>query len=75
MALDRKDVRAKLDAEMHEALTVISDADHLDIGEWVEELIVRELKRRIHDASVIAERTAHLGITGKSRDDSGKPSK
>jgi hypothetical protein len=38
-------------------------------------LIVRELKRRIHDASVIAERTAHLGITGKSRDDSGKPSK
>ena len=75
MALDRKDVRAQLDAEMHEALAVISDADQLDIGEWVEELIVRELKRRIHDASVIAERTAHLGITGKSRDGSGKSSK
>ena len=75
MSLERKDIRAKLDAEMHEALSVISDADHLDLGEWVEQLIVRELKQRIHAATVIAEKTAHLGITGKSRDRAGKPEK
>lgn len=68
MALERKDVRAKLDEEWHRALGVVSDADRLDIGEWVEELIVRELKRRIHDAHAIAAATQHLGKIGKTRE-------
>jgi hypothetical protein len=68
MAIERKDVRAKLDEEWHRALAVVSDADHQDIGEWVEELIVRELKRRIHDAHAIAAATQHLGKTGRNRE-------
>lgn len=71
MALDRKDVRAKLDANMHKALTVISQADQLDIGEWVERLIVGELRKRIHDAQSIADETKDLGITGNNRESSG----
>lgn len=68
MALERKDVRAKLDADMHSALTAVCNADQLDIGEWVEQVIVRELRRRIHDAHAIAAATQHLGITGKTRE-------
>lgn len=68
MALERKDVRAKLDEEWHRALVVVSEADTLDIGEWVEELIVRELKRRVHDAHAIAAATQHLGKTGTERE-------
>lgn len=71
MALERKDVRAKLDPDMHGALTIVCEADQLDIGEWVENLIVRELHRRIHDAKNIAEKTSRLGITGNRRESAG----
>lgn len=68
MALERKDVRAKLDAHMHKALTIICDADHLDITDWVEQLIVQELRRRVHEAQSIAAETSDLGITGNQRE-------
>lgn len=71
MALERKDVRAKLDPDMHGALTIVCETDQLDIGEWVESLIVRELHRRIHDAKNIAEKTSRLGITGNRRESAG----
>lgn len=71
MALERKDVRAKLDANIHKALTVLCDADRLDIGEWVERLIVGEVRKRIHDAQSIAAETADLGITGNGREFQG----
>lgn len=71
MALERKDVRSKLDADMHAALTVVCETDQLDIGEWVESLIVRELHRRIHAAKNIAEKTSRLGITGSRRESAG----
>jgi hypothetical protein len=35
MALERKDVRSKLDAEMHAALTVLCEVDDCDIGEFL----------------------------------------
>lgn len=68
MALERKDVRAKLDAHMHKALTIICEADHLDITDWVEQLIVQELRRRVHEAQSIAAETSDLGITGNQRE-------
>lgn len=64
MALERKDVRLKLDANFHKALTVICDADHMDIGDWVEKLVVLEIRKRVHDAQSIAADTADLGING-----------
>lgn len=71
MSLDRKDVRFKLTPEMHQALTVLAECAQADIGEFVEGVVIREVLRRVHEATVIAERTARLGITGKNREEPG----
>ena len=63
MSLERKDLRLKLDAEVHAALAVLADVDKSDMGELAERLIVDYVTRRVHDATVIAER---LGVTPKS---------
>jgi hypothetical protein len=68
MSLERKDIRAKLDPDMHRALTVIADAEHADIGEFIERELVRIIRDRVHAATVIAEETAGLGILGKQRE-------
>jgi hypothetical protein len=68
MSLERKDIRAKLDPDMHEALAVLADFDRVDIGEFIERELVRVIKSRIHDASELHERTAHLGINGRARE-------
>lgn len=71
MSLERQDVRAKLDPDMHEALVAICDAKGLTVGEFVENLLVPEIKRLVHEASVISERLRHRGSTGKSRERQG----
>jgi hypothetical protein len=71
MALERKDIRAKLDADMHAALSVLSDVDGLDLGEFIERELVAVIRRRLHDATVIAERTARLGISGNGGEKPG----
>ena len=68
MALERKDIRAKLDANVHKALSIICDADHMDLCDWIEKLIVLEVRRRVHEAQSIAAETKDLGILGKQRD-------
>jgi hypothetical protein len=70
LSLERKDVRAKLDANWHAALAVVAEADNKDIGEWMESVIVAELRRRVDEATLIASRVARLGISGKSRESS-----
>lgn len=72
MALDRKDVRAKLDPDVHAALTVLAEVDGCDIGEFVERELLRVVRSRVHDATLIAERTARLGIPGILREPQGK---
>lgn len=67
MALDRKDVRFKVDPDMHAALAALADVAQADIAEFVEMIVTREVVRRVHDATLIAERTARLGIAGKTR--------
>lgn len=73
MALERKDVRAKLDPDDHKALSVIADADGIDLGELVERELLRVIRSRVHSANVIASGTAGLGITGIFRDSPGRP--
>ncbi len=68
MSLERKDVRAKLDPELHEALAVLADIDQIDIGSFIEREIVRVIRARLQVASETHERTAHLGISGKARE-------
>ena len=71
MSLDRKDVRAKLDPDAHTALGILAEVDGLDIGEFIERELLRVIHERVHAATLIAERTARLGITGIARESAG----
>lgn len=71
MSLDRKDVRAKLDPEMHGALSTFADIDGVDIGEFVEQLIVAAVRKRIHDTIEAAAELRRQGITGNRRENPG----
>jgi hypothetical protein len=71
MSLERKDVRTKLDDPYHKALSGLADADRIEISEWVERLIVREIDRIAHESRLKAEATAHLGKSGNNRDGQG----
>lgn len=76
MSLERKDVRCKLDPDEHEALKVIADHDGVDVGVWVEQLILLELNRRAAQAAeaiALHERLARLGVSGKNRESPGVP--
>lgn len=75
MALERKDIRCKLDPELHEALTALCEIDHVDIGEFVEREIIRVILQRVHDAHDIAAKTQRLGKIGNRREDRGSAGK
>lgn len=72
MALERKDIRAKLDLELHAALKAMCDLDGVDMGEWIEAQIVPVIRKRIHDATVLASELQRLGITGSARENASK---
>lgn len=71
MSLDRKDVRFKCDDDVHKGLALLADMEQQDIGGWCEEVITREVWRRIKAATVLAERAARAGISGKNREAAG----
>jgi hypothetical protein len=74
MTLERKDVRSKLDPPDHRRLEIVVNHDDMDIGEWVEQLILRELDRREAAArreSSLADALASVGISGKNRETPG----
>lgn len=75
MSLERKDFRGKLDPAWHDLMRAVADAEHKSDGEWIEELILRELKQRVHVASVIAEAAQRAGIAGNSREKPGRAGK
>jgi hypothetical protein len=68
VSLERKDVRAKLDPDMHEALTALCEAEEIDLGVFVERELVRVIKQRVHAATVIVERLARRGKAGSGRE-------
>jgi hypothetical protein len=68
MSLERQDVRAKLDADVHEALVAICDARGVTVGEFIESLLVPEIKRVVHEATVISDRLLRRGKAGSSRE-------
>lgn len=68
MSLERKDIRAKLDPDIHEALTAICEADDIDLGAYIEREIERIVRKRVHDAQTIAAKVPRLGKTGSGRE-------
>lgn len=73
--LERKDIRAKLDPDMHAKLKDICDVDGVDMGEWVEAALLPVIGKRVHDAMVLADALQRQGITGSSRESRGAAGK
>jgi len=71
MAVERKDIRAKLDDDMHAALKAICDLDGVDMGIYIEQLLVPVIQKRVHDAMVLADKLQRLGIAGSDQRSSG----
>ena len=68
MSIERKDVRGKLHPDVHAQFAVIADCDNRDMGDIVEELVAGYVEKRVHDATLLAERIARLGISGNGRE-------
>lgn len=66
MSIERKDLRIKLDADDHTGLQLLAEADQVELGEWAERLLVREIRRRVHAAMVLASKAQRLGIVGNA---------
>lgn len=60
MSLDRKDIRAKLHPDMHEALTALCAIEQITIGEFVEREIVRIVTERVKNAASIVKLAPRL---------------
>jgi hypothetical protein len=75
MALERKDIRAKLDADMHAKLKAICDLEEIDMGVFIEQVLVPVIERRVHDAMVLHERLQRLGISGSAARKAGTSGK
>lgn len=71
MSLERKDLRLKLDADIHAGLDMLAEMDGMLLSDLGEKIIVEWVRRRIHEATVVAERAARLGISGSRRESSG----
>jgi|688.fasta_scaffold409247_4 hypothetical protein len=66
MSIERKDLRLKLDADDHAGLQLLADAEDTDMGAWAEQLLKREIRRRVHAAIVLAKKAERLGIAGNA---------
>ena len=72
MALPRLDIRAKLDPEWHDALIRVAKRDGLDLGELVEKMIVKALRKRLHDYRLDQEHFGDLPQAGQKQAPPGK---
>jgi len=71
MSLDRKDLRLRLHPDVHAGLDVLADVEGKQLSDLAEEIIAEWVRRRIHAATVVADRAARLGIAGNPRESSG----
>lgn len=71
MSLERQDVRAKLDHELHAQLKAICQVDGVDMGEFIEAALRPVIHKRVHDAILLAADLARQGITGNFRENPG----
>lgn len=68
MTLARKDVRHKIDPDLHAAFERLCRKDGLEIGQAVEVLIRREVVRRHAEMESAREVFDELGLAGKIRE-------
>lgn len=68
MSLERKDVRAKLDADAHAALDEICEQLGTTHADWIESVIAPVLRQKIRETLELAQRFQRRGITGRDRE-------
>jgi hypothetical protein len=68
MSLDRKDIRAKLSHEHHAQLRAICEVDGVDIGDWVECILVPVIERRVREAIELAAKLPTPGKPGRAQE-------
>jgi hypothetical protein len=71
MSLPRKDVRFKVYEDVHRCLLMLADIDNVEVCQWVELVIEKEIKQRIHAASMLASRAQEVGLAAKPRESRG----
>ena len=71
MSLERKDIRAKLDPEIHAQLRVICEIDGVDMGDFIEAALLPVIAKRVHDAMMLAQKLQRLGTSGSDREKPG----
>jgi hypothetical protein len=70
--LDRKDVRLKLDHDIHAACKAIAETEGMEIAEWVEVVISGVAIKRVNMATLVVDRLTTSGSIRTFRDGSGK---
>ena len=68
MSLDRQDIRAHLHHERHAQLKAICEVDGVDIGVFIESVLVPVIEKRVHDAMLLAAKLQRTVLTGRSRE-------
>lgn len=65
MALERKDVRAAVDDEVHKALVVFAKHDNCSVAEYVERLIQADISKRLAEVRDTYDALARAGLVRK----------
>lgn len=71
MSLERKDVRLKLDHDIHAAAKAIAETEGMEITEWVETVINGVINKRVHAASLVVDRLVASGSLARFRESQG----
>lgn len=71
MSLERQDVRARLDADLHTALIALCDVDGVTVAEFIENLLAPVIRDRVRAAIELHAKVAHLGISATKCDTPG----
>lgn len=71
MSLERRDIRAYLDAEVHQALTAICNRRGISVADFVEALVAPEVLRICHEAIELEAAIRGLGIIRKNPERGG----
>lgn len=72
MALERKDVRAAVDDEVHKALVIFARHDNVTVAEYVEKLIQADVSEKVSKTIDHYHDLAKAGVVGKTSDWVGK---
>lgn len=66
-----REVAKMLDHDAHAKLKAICDIDGVEMGEFIESVLLPVIEKRVHDAMMLSNELARQGITGNKRESSG----